>query len=760
MFEIDFSGGRILSPKGEPFRHPGEVLFKKDGARAEIDRARSGKRLDGSGRISPLDSTEARNLHRKLLAIYRFELDRQRISRLEMAVDEDFYDHIQWSPEEIAVLQARGQAPLVFNLIQTSVNWVLGTQRRTAQDYKILPRREDGQEAAERKSELLRHLRDENHSDSHISRAFSDAVKAGIGWLETGQGDPADGPIVYDRSESWRNMLWDSRGAEFDTSDWRYMCRVKWLDQDIAANLWPDREGIIEHSRERLMLGTGLTDYGDEPMDSIEDDTEFEAAEVTAGGSALRDRIRVIEMWFRKPAMVPVMQGGEFSRELFDEWSRGHWADLKHGRATLVARPRMVMHVALFTEKGLLSVQQSPYRHNKFPFTPVWGYRRARDGMPYGIIRGLRGPQKDLNKRASKALHYLSATRVIVAEGAVDDIEELRDEANRPDAVIVHKQGSAPPTFDKNTEVASAHLELMSIDAQMIQQVGGVTDENLGRKTNASSGKAIVARQDQGALATSLFFDNLRTSLILHGEKKLTNIEQFYTDEQQFRITDSRGNPQYVTINSPDGRNAIDVFKADFVIAEEDWRATTRQAQAESLIELMSQLSNTAPQIALSTLDLVVESLDVPKREELVKRIRQITGQPDPDEDPNNPSPETAAMMEQKAKESQMAQRAAEAEIAEKEAKADKTKAEARKLSHELRGASLTQMNEAIQAAMAIAGAPAVGAAVDRLMQTAQADAEAVNGGGQPGPVAPPQLPEPQPAAQPQPMPGDLPPAV
>ena len=93
-------------------------------------------------------------------------------------------------------------------------------------------------------------------------------------------------------------------------------------------------------------------------------------------------------------------------------------------------------------------------------------------------------------------------------------------------------------------------------------------------------------------------------------------------------------------------------------------------------------------------------------------------------------------------------------------AKADKTKAEARKLSHDLRGASLTQMNEAIQAAMAIAGAPAVGAAVDRLMQTAQADAEAANNAGQPAPDAAPQLPEPQPAAQPQPMPGDLPPAV
>ncbi|MDB6178996.1 hypothetical protein PAF17_16005 [Paracoccus sp. Z330] len=700
-------------------------MFKADGAAAQIARDRAEGRT--SQRMThPLDSEPAIALHRRLLAIYRFELERQLSNRLEMATDEDFYDHIQWSAEEISELNNRGQYPLVMNLIQTTVNWVLGTQRRSLQDYKILPRRKDGLESAERKSELLRHLRDENYEEQKIAMAFTDAVKAGIGWLETGQGDPADGPIVFSGSESWRNMLWDSRGTEgFDTEKGRYIIRSKWLDADTGAAMWPDRQALIEQSREHLMIASGTSDYGDEPMDSIEDDSESHASIVTAGGSSLRDRIRVMEVWFKKPTMVPVMSGGDFSRELFDEYSQGHWHDLKRGAATLVLRPRQVMNVALMTERGLLSVQQSPYRHNRFPFTAVWGYRRARDGMPYGLIRGLRGPQKDLNKRASKALHHLSTNRVYVEEGAVDDIEELRDEANRPDSVIVSKAGRKEPRIENNTEVAQAHMELMSIDAQMIQQVGGVTDENLGRKTNASSGKAIVARQDQGALATSHFFDNLRVSLIQHGEKKLVNIEQFYTEEQQFRITDSRGNPKYITINDPSGRNSIDVFKADFVITEEDWRATTRQAQAETLVDLLSQLAPTSPEVVMAVLDLVVESLDVPKRDEMVKRVRQITGQADPDEDPNNPSPETIAMQEQKAEQADMQKRAADAELREKEAKASKSEAEAKQISFDLRGAPLKHLKDAIDAAMQIAGAPAVGQAVDQLMQRAKAEADA-----------------------------------
>lgn len=762
MFEIDFSGGRILTVQGSPYNNrPGEVPYL-DSAHAQIARDRENPQPD---RQHKLDSDQAKHLHGKLLATYRYELERQSQNRFEMAVDEDFYDHIQWSEEEAATLAARGQAPLVFNLIQTSINWMLGTQRRAPQDYKVLPRRKDGLQSADRKTELLRHLRDVNHSNHHVSMAFADTVKAGIGWLETGQGDAADGPRVFDRRESWRNMLWDSRSMEMDLSDCRYVTRMKWLDGDIAAAMFPDRLGILEHSRENNLLGGRYSDYGDEASDSPEyDDGTSISTEVTAGGSHIRDRIRCIEMWFRKPMAVPVIGGGQFRGEIFDEWSRGHWEEIKYGRASLVIRPREVMHVAVMTEFGLLDLRQSPYRHNRFPFTPIWGYRRARDGMPYGAIRGMRGPQKDLNKRASKALHHLSTVRVMMEEGAVDDVEEVRDEAGRPDSVIVYKTGKQPPQIETNTEVAASHLQLMDIDAKMIQSVGGVTDENLGRSTNATSGKAILAKQDQGSLATSQFFDNLRYAAILHGEKQIVNIEQFYDQQDEIRITDSRGNAKWVDVNAPDQpENAIDMFKADFIIEEEDWRATTRQAQAAQMLDLMNNLAATAPQIVISTLDLAIEALDVPKRDEIVKRIRQITGQADPDEDPNNPSPETIERQKAAQEQAALQQRGIEAELSEKEARAAKTKAEAHAVTMGLRGKSLEDLKKAIEAGLQIAGAPAVGAAVDQLLATAQEDADAAAGGGQPDPMtAPDALPAqppmaPEPGAAPQVAQGMMP---
>lgn len=716
----------------EPQERPRTLLFGQRntprGSGDPTEAARNVLRIDT--KENPLDSPKAETMLNRLMGWYLHEMDVQSENRAEMAMDDDFYDHIQWTDEEIAALNARGQAPIVFNVLQTTVNWVLGMQRRGTQDYRILPRKKEGVKAAQTKSELLKHVSDENRSTFELASAFEMAVRVGLGWLECGQGRPEDGTQVYDRHEDWRCMLWDSTARKYDLMDARYIFRSKWLDSDVAENLWPHRAGVIRQAANSTVSGVDDMDgLGDEAMDSIET-SHFNAL----GGSTNqnrtgndRTRLRVVEAWFKLP--VPdarVMRGGQFNGELFDDWSSGHWNELNAGLATLISRPREVIHVALMTDAGLLDLRPSPYRHNRYPFTPIWGYRRRRDGMPYGMIRGIRDVQRDLNKRASKALHHLSSTRVSVQEGAVEDIEVLRDEAARPDAVIVHKAGFPAPQVSSDTAIASGHIDLMSRDAEMIQAIGGVTDENLGRRTNATSGVAIERRQDQGALSTSLFFENLRQSRQIHGEKLMILLEMYYSKEEEFRITDSRGNPDFRQINTGDPDMSIADHKADFIISEEDWRASARQAQAGALLDLASKLAATAPQMVVQILDLIVEAMDVPKRDELVKRIRQLTGVQDPDADPNNPDDDTKARMAEAAAQAEVAKRQQDAALSELEAKARKANAEAAKSESAVGNDTIARLKTAFEAALQIAGAPAVAAAADQILgQAMRAEAEA-----------------------------------
>lgn len=677
---------------------------------------------DPSGRRRhALDRPDMESLHRRLMALYERELSRQTEARMEMDQDDRFYDNEQWTEGEKAALLARGQVPLVYNVISTAIDWIIGTEKRGRTDYKILPRRKDASKAAERKTQLFKYLEDVNRSPFSRSRAFKDATKVGVGWLECGIQGEDDGEPLYDAYVSWRSVLWDTAATELDLSDARYFFRVKWLDLDAAYALFPDRKGTLRISAmegDRYRSGSDLM-HGDTAMDAQED--ALEEGTFTDHVYSVRRRVRVIECWYRQP--VPSgkrLAGGDFSGEVFDRYSPAHVEAVERGESKIITKPLMRTRVAIMTARGLLYEGESPYRHNQFPFTPIWCYRRGWDNMPYGVIRRLRDIQRDINKRAAKALAILSSNKVVMDEGAVDDLEKFAEEVSRPDAVIVKKSGKEL-NLSVERDLAAPHMELFSRGVAMIQQVSGVTDEAMGRTTNAVAGVAIQARQQQAGMATVELFDNLRFAITVHGEKKLSILEQYFSDQKSFRITNQRGTPEYITINDGMPENDIVRSKADFVISEDDFRATTRQAQVAELMDLLAKIAPLAPQLAMMTLDLMVEAMDIPNREELVKRIRQATGMRDPDAE--EPTPEEIAQAQAQQQQQELQQRAVMAKVAADEAGAALKQAQAQKAMADIQlalrkavGDDVQAQRTALDAALLALSNPAAASVGDRIL--------------------------------------------
>jgi hypothetical protein len=316
-------------------------------------------------------------------------------------------------------------------------------------------------------------------------------------------------------------------------------------------------------------------------------------------------------------------------------------------------------------------------------------------------------------------------------EGAVADLDDFAEEIARPDAIVVKKKGY-DLQVDTDRELSAAHMQLMEVSMGMIQSLSGITDESLGRTTNATSGKAIIARQEQGSLATAPLFDNLRMARAYHGEKKLSLIEQFMSEHKQFRLTNARGNPTYVTVNDGLPENDIVRTKADFKISEAEYNATARAAQADALLNVVLQLAPVAPQLALLLLDLIIEKMDIPNGEEIVRRVRTITGAEDPDADPENPDPETIARMEAKTAQAAMEQRAAEANVrileadaSLKEAQTGKAAADAEKVIRSLPKDTLENYANALQIAIQMLQAAGAVDTADALIAVANAAPQA-----------------------------------
>ena len=643
--------------------------------------------------VDPLLSEKSQTEFQKLLGWFYYERDRQAVNRMEMAMDNLFYDNEQWDVHDASILRERGQLPLVYNEIAPMVDWLIGTERRTRVDWKVLPRTEDDVDMADTKTKVLKYVSDVNKVPFARSRAFSDAIKVGVGWIDDGARDDPTQDILYSKYEDWRNVLWDSNAYEPDLSDARYIFRWRWVDEDIAKAMFPDQVGKIERAVRDQKNGQIQNDdlwyLGENVMEpagnlfpvgnhqTVGMMGSFGQAGIMS--DAKRHRVKLIECQYRKPVKSKIVRSGPMAGSFVSDGDAILHNALQGEE--IVERIAMRVHFSVFTEGDLLALGTSTYRHNRFTLTPVWCYRRGRDRLPYGVIRRVRDIQMDLNKRASKALFMMNTNQIIMEEGAVDDLAHTREEADMPDGVIVKKRGYELE-LRRDTEAASAQVDMMTMQAQAIQKTTGINNENLGRQTNAVSGAAIEARQNQGSVSTTEPFDNFRYAIQASGEKQLSLCEQFYTEEKVIRLSGANDRLEWVRINQPelqpDGSiriiNDITASQSDFVVSEADYAGSLRQVMFDSLQQLVQKLP---PEVGLRLFTLAMQFSDLPNHNEIADAIRKMTGETDPNKEPT--PEEQQQMQEQQAMQAEALQMQREQSalmLEEQRAKVEKLKAE------------------------------------------------------------------------------------
>lgn len=705
---------------------------------------------------------EARRRHSVLMECLEDEKIGQAEERLQAAIDEDFYDHLQWRQEDAQVLMERGQAPLVFNEARQTIDWVAGSQKRMRTDYRILPREKGDEKLAELQTQAVKFTDDVNLTQWHRSRAFKQAALSGLSWLEEGINDQPGEEVILSGSEDWRNVFRDRRDRAFDLKDSRYLFRRKVTDLDYAAKLLPQaadhlhgRAGVDDDAidtDDTWYLGERLTGASDIGHDiGISRAWRDRSAFVSGayGDRGRRSRVELLECWYRVPVSVDVFSHGPLARQAVQPRDPAH-QQLLNDRWPTFRTVRMSMRVMVATRDMPLWDGESPFRHDNFTLVPVWGYRRYRDGACYGLMRGMRDLQEDSNKRASKAQWLLVNNRVVADRNAVDDVEAAREEANRADGWITKNPGTEL-RFEKPAGEIQLNLQLMDRNLMSMRNVGGVTNENLGRDTNASSGIAIERKQDQGSLTVSELFDNLLLAVKLAGKLRLAHTRQFWTDKKVLRIVGESQPIEWLEVNSYDETtgevmNDITQAECDFVVSEQNYRESYIRAATEEMFELLGKIATFAPQVVLAVLDLAVEGSEIQNKDEWVSRIRKLNGQRDPTKEP---TPEEIAQAQQQA-----AAQAEAQEIQRQHALAllDKERKTAAKLDTDALAKRTEALMGLLQTAQALLVAPASAPVADQLATevglvsqntpspTLPQPAQAVAPAAEPGAVAPPMI--------------------
>lgn len=676
----------------------------------------------------PLDSDENLELAKQLEIWWLEARDKHMVNRAERMLDHDYYDHDQISPEDRLVYESRNQAPVVHNLIHGAIDWLSGTERRTRVDWKVLPRGPEDDEGAKAQTSLLKYVDDANRGGWERSRAFKDAVISGVGFTEEFiRNDQSQTPAGYGYVD-WRYLWWDPYSRDLDFGDARYFHRVKFADLDRAVAMCPDRAADLR----AVAVNTIDSDF--ELMDELDGLPAMFALSGNGLGSTslsraggimdkyARLRVRLIETWFPKVVTTKKIRAlvadcCDLHGQLYIEGDAEQKKLLEKQQISLTDSLTTRMWMAIWAPGvGLCKLQESPYRHNMFPFTATWCFRHHRDGMPYGYARGMRDPQDEYNKRRSKALFSASVNQVIYEEDAFDedDEEENLEQLSMPNGEVRVKSGGLKKVEVRNNlDVSKQHVDFMLEAKEQIYEGNGITRENLGQVTNAISGRAIIAKQQQGAVTTAEVFDLYRLAFEISGQKELEIVKQTMSLPQQVRILGEGEGVKWLEINQPTYDHATgqvlwknDILNTlgDFKVAEQDYRETIRMAMAESLFETIGKMP---PELAIQLIDLAVDLTDLPNKDEFVARIRKLNGIT-----PTPQSPEQAA-----AAQAQQAAAAEDAQLSreERSAKVERDRAAAARDLATARKTGIGAKADALNTAGMVQGAIPIAQAADEL---------------------------------------------
>jgi hypothetical protein len=154
------------------------------------------------------------------------------------------------------------------------------------------------------------------------------------------------------------------------------------------------------------------------------------------------------------------------------------------------------------------------------------------------------------------------------------------------------------------------------------------------------SGEAIKARQLQGSVVTAEIFDNERFAIQHQGEMQLSNVEQFMTEPKVIRLTGAKGKLDWHRINQPECSptaavrylNDITASQADFIVDEQDFHQSVRQAMFESMTDLVGKIAAVNAEAGLRILRMALEFSDLPNKEEMAGEVKNMLGIVDEEE--------------------------------------------------------------------------------------------------------------------------------
>lgn len=601
-----------------------------------------------------------------------------------------YYDGEQLPDQIKQLLKKHGQPELVYNLVKPTVNGVLGLEARTRVDMIITADdpNDEIEEMVQAVNEKFKDVRRICDADMAESDAYASQIKAGLGWIEIYR-NPYPMQSPYKIKFVHRDEIdYDWNTKDRDLSDCRWLRRRRWVDYDEAYAMFPDKKDIIMRSInndwEAFVGDNEFKDGVDPGYAAAWADYERWDRKTSEWLQPRRKRILMQTVYYAVIERKPMMKFESGRVEVYDPSNQVHNAFVASKRVQLQVCPVRYIREAWFVGPMKVRDKMCDAPQGYYPLVPYWGYRKDSNNMPYGMIADMITPQDAVNFRYIKLTAQLNHKTILMDKDATDMTrQQVKEEVHKVDGVVELNGNRASGVkisdvfqVQENGSIATQQFQLAKDSQEMIQQCAGVYNAMLGQGDSGQSGVAINSLIEQGSTTLSEINDNYRFGRLCANRLLMMYLFEDLKKQRDVSVTVFKEDPtrrKQVVINAVvKGErklsNDISKLRAHVALAPIQQTPTFKAQMAQQLTQIVGTLP---PEIQMATLDMILELMDIPNKQEFLARVRSAIGVKKDFEDMTPEEQQQAqAEAQQQAQQQQMLLRDQMADIAKKEAEA------------------------------------------------------------------------------------------
>lgn len=534
----------------------------------------------------------------------------------------------QWESDDIRSREDTNRPMITINKLESPVNIVANKNSMERSRIKVAPFEDADKDTAKVINGLIRHIQysEKSNADLAYSQAFSDATGRGYGYLRVNtdycNDDTFDQEIIIEKIEDPDSVYLDPDGNFCFVTDWikkeefeeRYpeADPVSWDDTDTKDVFFKDDDVCVAEYWVKEESPETIYKIKLDQINPIGQDVSLNNLDQILQPQQPQQEVLVV------------------TKEELDQFNEDFYK-------ILAERKTKNVKIKQYIIGGDQILEENDWAGKYIPIIGVYGKKYKIDGHYFykSLIYDAIDPQKMYNYyRSQEAEMLMQQPKApwIGAEGQFEGHEEEWARANvdqvpyleyKPQSVS--GQLAPPPQRQLPPQVQAGFVQSVQQSSDEIKATTGLFDASLGAQGNEKSGKAILARQQQGEMGTYHFTMSFNEALRKTGLILVDLIPRIYDTARTIRILGEDMAEEVVKINqsfvNKDGQEVLyDLTTGTYDVKIETGPAlnTRRMDAAENLIQLTQYVPSAGP----VTADLIVKNLDVEYSDELAMRLK------------------------------------------------------------------------------------------------------------------------------------------